>query len=470
MTRAWRYFVMLADMRTGSNFLEENLNQFSDLRCHGELFNPLFVGNLGREEKFGVSISERDRDPIRLLEAMIADDPAVLPGFRLFSDHDPRMIDHCLADRAAAKVVLQRNPLESFISNRIAAATDQWRMTNVKTRRKAEIAFEPDRFAEYLEERLAYQRRITRGLQTTGQTAFYIHYDDLHDVEVINGLARFLGSEERIERIFNRLKKQNPGTLLSKVTNPDEMEAAIARMDLLSLSRIPNYEPRRGPGVPGYIAGTVAPLLFVPLRGGPVSSVRKWIAAHEAALGGPGLAEPFNRKTLRHWKRNAGAFASFALIRHPVARAWVVFSRRVLAGPGKAKDLRRIMARVFDVSLPDDPSVLDAPARAAAFKGFLRFLAANLQGQTALPVDAAWATQSALVEGVTRLSPIHRLIREPEAETGLAEIEAELGLAPVPYAAEDHPELAAIYDDEIEELARAAYMPDYLAFGFGPWG
>ncbi|RMD93338.1 MAG: nodulation protein NodH [Alphaproteobacteria bacterium] len=461
---------MLADMRTGSNFLEENLNQFADLRCHGELFNPLFVGNLGRDEKFGITINERDRNPAALLEAMIADDPAVLPGFRLFSDHDPRMIEHCLADRAAAKIVLQRNPLESFISNRIAAATDQWRMTNVRTRRKAEIAFDADHFAAYLNERLAYQRRITRALQVSGQTAFYIHYDDLHDVEVINGLAAYLGSGERIDRIFNRLKKQNPGSLLSKVTNPEEMQAAIARMDLLSLARIPNYEPRRGPAVPSYIAGTAAPLLFVPVRGGPIVPVRRWIAAHEAALGGPGLAEPFNQKTLRHWKRNAGPFAAFALIRHPVARAYAVFTRRVLSPPGKSRDLKRILARVFEVELPDEPAQMDAPARAAAFKGFLRFIAANLQGQTALGVDAAWASQSAIIEGVTRHSPLHRLIREPEAETGLAEIEAELGLAPQPFEAEEQPGLAEIYDDEVEALAHDAYMRDYLAFGFGRWG
>ncbi len=38
------YFVVFAEMRTGSNFLEANLNAFAGLTCHGEAFNPHFIG------------------------------------------------------------------------------------------------------------------------------------------------------------------------------------------------------------------------------------------------------------------------------------------------------------------------------------------------------------------------------------------------------------------------------------------
>lgn len=34
------YFVIFAGMRTGSNYLERNLNAAPDLRCYGELYNP----------------------------------------------------------------------------------------------------------------------------------------------------------------------------------------------------------------------------------------------------------------------------------------------------------------------------------------------------------------------------------------------------------------------------------------------
>ena len=47
-----------------------------------------------------------------------------MPGFRLFHDHDRRIWDHVLADTACAKIVLTRNPLDSYVSRKIAAATN----------------------------------------------------------------------------------------------------------------------------------------------------------------------------------------------------------------------------------------------------------------------------------------------------------------------------------------------------------
>ena len=44
MTSAPRYFAIFGAMRTGSNLLERSINQFPGLHCHGELFNPSFVG------------------------------------------------------------------------------------------------------------------------------------------------------------------------------------------------------------------------------------------------------------------------------------------------------------------------------------------------------------------------------------------------------------------------------------------
>ncbi|MEL7131520.1 MAG: nodulation protein NodH, partial [Pseudomonadota bacterium] len=38
------YFVVFAEMRTGSNFLEANLNALDGLSCYGEAFNPGFIG------------------------------------------------------------------------------------------------------------------------------------------------------------------------------------------------------------------------------------------------------------------------------------------------------------------------------------------------------------------------------------------------------------------------------------------
>ena len=41
---AFDCFVIFADMRTGSNFLETALNSVEGVICHGEAYNPAFVG------------------------------------------------------------------------------------------------------------------------------------------------------------------------------------------------------------------------------------------------------------------------------------------------------------------------------------------------------------------------------------------------------------------------------------------
>ena len=47
-------FVVFAEMRTGSNFLEANLNAFAGIACHGEAFNPFFMGYPKSEPILGV--------------------------------------------------------------------------------------------------------------------------------------------------------------------------------------------------------------------------------------------------------------------------------------------------------------------------------------------------------------------------------------------------------------------------------
>lgn len=54
---------------------------------------------------------------------MIKRQPALLGGFRYFHDHDPRVLDMILDDPGCAKIILTRNPLDSYVSWKIAQAT-----------------------------------------------------------------------------------------------------------------------------------------------------------------------------------------------------------------------------------------------------------------------------------------------------------------------------------------------------------
>jgi len=245
------YFVVLGGMRTGSNLLEEELNSVPGLESFGEVFNPHFVGRPKHDALFGITLPERDRDPMRMLSRLSGEE-GTLAGFRLFQDHDERVLTEVLANRRAAKIVLTRNPVQSYVSLKIARATGQWWLGDVSRAKSAKARFDLAEFEAFLEARRGFYLRINRALQTSGQTAFHIDYADLTDPGVLAGLVRFLGVDGGIDAGAVRAKVQNPAPLSDKVENFAEMEAALKAVDYFDLGRIPNFEPVRGPGVPSF--------------------------------------------------------------------------------------------------------------------------------------------------------------------------------------------------------------------------
>jgi len=465
------YFVIFAEMRTGSNFLEANLNAFSGLRCHGEAFNPHFVGYPNATEILGFDLGLRAADPHQFLGAIKSED-SVLGGFRYFRDHDPRVLDAILDNPRCAKVILTRNPAESYVSWKIARETGQWKLTKAKHAKSERISFKAAEFETFLAELQDFQVLLLNRLQRSGQTAFYIDYEDLQDAEVINGLAAWLGAEERIEGLDRELKKQNPEPLEHKVSNFEDMDKALAALDRFNLSRTPNFEPRRGPAIPSYVASKGAPLLYLPLKGTKDEDVRGWLAS---LGGGAGLEEGLTQKTLRQWLRKTPVHRSFTVLGHPVARAHSAFCSYILAvGPGTFGEIRESLRKHFAVPLPkgapDD--TYDAAAHRAAFLAFLKFLKANLGGQTGIRVDPSWATQSALIQGFAGFGSPDVILRRGRVADGIGFLAGEIGLDLEPFSEVASPEearLRSIYDDEIEAAARAAYHRDYVGFGFGDW-
>lgn len=470
---AFDYFVILAGMRTGSNFLEANLNALPGVRCYGEAFNPHFIGHKGRETLLDVTLPMRAEDPMLLVRRMI-ERTRGLPGFRLFHDHDPRVLAQCLTDPRCAKVVLTRNPVESFVSLKIAAETGQWKLGDLKHHRSATVRFDPAEFERYLGTLQDFQQRILNALQVTGQTAFWLAYEDVGDLDVLNGLARFLGVEDRLAALDDTLKKQNPEPLPERVVNPAEMEAALARLDRFNLWRTPNFEPRRPPGVPGFLAAAGAPLLYMPVRGGPEARVAGWLAA---LSGGAPPQGDFTRKTLRQWQRARPGHRSFTVLRHPLARAHAAYCRAILGG--QYGEIRRVLRRSYRLPIPEGdvlpgalPPGYGAAEHRAGFLAFLRWLKGNLAGQTSVRVDPLWASQTAVVQGFAQVAPPDMILREDRLEAGLAHLAAEVGAAPVPPPPEAEAvpvPLAAIHDAELEAAAREAYGRDYTGFGFSDW-
>ena len=67
MPRPFDTFIVIAAMRTGSNFLEASLNRVPNLACHGEAFNPHFVCFPNKDQMFGMDLAAREADPLELV-------------------------------------------------------------------------------------------------------------------------------------------------------------------------------------------------------------------------------------------------------------------------------------------------------------------------------------------------------------------------------------------------------------------
>lgn len=472
MGAQFKYFAVLAGMRTGSNLLEERLNSIEGIQCLGEVFNPAFVGHANQTELLGMTPSDIAQHPDSFLDRLITAHKGLV-GFRLFDGHNQHILGKCLVDPDCAKIILRRNPIESYVSLKIAQKTNQWRMNDAKSAKKAKIEFEPSEFSDYLASTQAHYSQLARTLKAAGQTAFLIDYSEINDPDILSGLARFLGFDSEDFGRKSKTKKQNPDPLSEKVTNFDEMIVHLGQLDPIGLFDDPSFEPNRGPDVKSYVISDANRLQFMPIVGGPNRCIQNWMNAladgqHDLISAG------YSQKQLRSWKRENPGHVAFTVIRHPALRAWYAF-RTHLVQPGKEhfNVIRKEMIERYEIALPEVAELSEQTTDALqnGFLSFLRFLPANLSGQTSIRVDASWASQIASTEAFGRFAPVHMHLREDNLERELAFLAEKVGAKNValPHDTDLIDEFSRVYSPEIEAAAREAYRRDYMAFGFGPW-
>jgi hypothetical protein len=311
-------------------------------------------------------------------------------------------------------------------------------------------------------------------LQTSGQIAFSLSYDDLGDEGVIAGLARFLGSKEKADSPTRKGRIQNPVPLSEKLSNFAEMKQSLREVDLFNMDAFPDFEPARGPNVPSYVAARSVPVLFMPVKCADDRRVRAWLAALDGVTP-EALETGFTQRSLRHWKRRQGTHMSFTVVRHPVARAYEAFCRFILPTTSQGfTGIRGVLIRSYKLPLPEDPAdpSYDLAAHRECFLAFLKFLKGNLGGQTAVRIDAAWASQDNSVRGLASFGVPDAVLRSDALERDLVHIADRFGVATTAYppdATDDRFTLSEVYDDRIERAARSAYQRDYMMFGYGAW-
>jgi LPS sulfotransferase NodH len=215
-------FVIVGMMRSGSNLLERQLSSLADVRCHGELFNPGFIGfshpwpveHAGYQRN---TTGPRDADEIDFFNKIDAACDRPIMGFRLFLDHGNDITPHILYDTRIKKIVLSRNLLESYVSLQTAQDTGVWLTTEKKNTAAAPIDVSIDEFMTFALRQALYYNEIQTILHATNQPYLQLDYTEAKDLARINEIAEFVGSSERFQKIEEPIKKQSTGKLDDRI-------------------------------------------------------------------------------------------------------------------------------------------------------------------------------------------------------------------------------------------------------------
>jgi LPS sulfotransferase NodH len=229
-------FVIYSSMRTGSNFLVSLLNQLPGVVCHGEIFNPNFVGlHPTYARKFRIprkATVKRDQDPQALYERLLDATPEdCMVGFKIFPGHDRSILEKTLFDTQVRKIILRRDIVESFVSLCQAEENKVWLISSTdkelehekRHRASRPITFDVSRFLNYKKTVDAFHKHVDQQLTKSGHEVMRLNYQDLLASDAATRIGAFLGLSAPRQIVSSPLAKINSLSVLQRVTNPSEM-------------------------------------------------------------------------------------------------------------------------------------------------------------------------------------------------------------------------------------------------------
>jgi LPS sulfotransferase NodH len=230
-------FLLVGMMRSGSNFLERQLNLLPDLRCHGELFNPSFIGFshqvAGKIPGYARdNPTARNNDEEAFLGAVDQACDRQVIGLRLFLDHSLQMTARLLYDPNVKKVVLSRNLLEAYVSLETARETGVWLTTEAAKAPPKPVKVDINKLVTFSLRQSLYYNDVQTVLHQTGQSYLQVDYNEIKDLAKLNEIARFVGSAHQFKVVSEPIQKQNPGTLEERITDFQKLVDELKRRQL----------------------------------------------------------------------------------------------------------------------------------------------------------------------------------------------------------------------------------------------
>ncbi len=228
-------FCVIAQARSGSEYLTTRLNEHPEIACHRELFNrrTVYSALTGAHKARLPEIDWRDAHPLEALEQVASLSDEAFPdkrlfGFKLFLNHNQEVRKHVRSDPRYRLVVLERrNKLAQFTSSLIARQTGRWSAFAGKEGAAPVVAVEIDlaELARFVE---LEQQRYAQFNQRIAGRAGVLHLNsedmDARLAEVLDFLGVDVAPELRVVRT-----RQNPARLADRIRNWGQVTDWLAK-------------------------------------------------------------------------------------------------------------------------------------------------------------------------------------------------------------------------------------------------
>jgi hypothetical protein len=241
-------FVIICAPRTGSSHLVSVLSGHPELLVNGNVFDDKAEGRLyvfWQKEQLTPELKAelvdlRKRDPEAFLEQIFRTNHGrTHVGFKMFRGENDPMLDRIIDDASIKKIVLyRRNALANFSSALVARKTGKYSLREGKKIGDApKVKFKPERFVKFHDRYTGFFGGVVDRLNASGQNFYLVHYEDINEPRVLSGLIGFIGADPAKsiakENQFKRQVKQNSFDILSRFSNPKQVERFLRERHLL---------------------------------------------------------------------------------------------------------------------------------------------------------------------------------------------------------------------------------------------
>lgn len=232
--------------RTGSNMISSRLNTHSNIVFYNEIFHRQYI--IFHDDRVSGNdhlVARRDRSPAAFVSSIWNGEFEPKEqrerihgiGFKLFLNHSAEALRHVINSDAKIVFLRRRNALARFSSFKIAAVTGEWKSIGSVGKKPVKVNFRPEEFRAYMQNYLSLETLFEMTLLRWNRSYFDASYEDVtsHPVAWAN-MTTYLGFDPK-DFSESLLVKQNASNVLSRFSNPDDVEKFVAdinRYDWLS--------------------------------------------------------------------------------------------------------------------------------------------------------------------------------------------------------------------------------------------